>query len=260
MTELRTYLDFAVETAWQAGQLTLGYFQTDLRPDFKKDQSPVTIADQESEKLIRSRIEKRFPGHAIIGEEFGEDDAGGSSYRWFVDPIDGTRSFIRGVPLYAVLIGLEIEGEIRVGVAHFPALKETVMAASGEGCWWNGRPARVSPAARLQDGLAVHYDAAAFARYGRARAWERIQATAGYRAGWCDAYAYFLVATGRAELALDPVMNPWDCAPFPPILQEAGGYFGDWQGNVSIYNSEALATTQTLLPEVLRLVNERDEN
>lgn len=255
MTEsLQSYLDFAAETAWQAGRLTLGYFQTDLRPDFKADDSPVTVADRESEKLIRQRIEKRFPGHAIVGEEFGSHNPAGATYRWIIDPIDGTRSFVRGVPLYAVLIGLEIEGVCRVGAAYYPALNEMLAAADGLGCWWNGRRARVSQVNQLKEALVTHYDASAFAKSGKADAWERIKKIAGYRAGWCDAYGYLLVATGRAELALDPMMNPWDCAPFVSILQEAGGYFGDWQGNVTIYNNEAIGTTQTLLPEVLRLL------
>ncbi|HXV98800.1 MAG TPA: inositol monophosphatase family protein, partial [Anaerolineae bacterium] len=116
MTEsLRDYLDFTIETAWQAGKLTLGYFQTGIRPDFKADESPVTIADREAEKLIRSRIEKRYPGHAIIGEEFGGlESPTNASHRWLIDPIDGTRAFVRGVPLYGVLIGLEIDGQSRV--------------------------------------------------------------------------------------------------------------------------------------------------
>lgn len=253
---LRDYLDFTIETAWQAGQLTLGYFQTGLRPDFKSDESPVTVADREAEKLIRSRIEKRYPGHAIIGEEYGsQENTAGSSHRWLIDPIDGTRSFVRGVPLYAVLIGLEIEGQCQVGVAHFPAMGEMVAAATGEGCWWNGRRARVSPVERLKDAIVTHYDAAAFDKYGRAAAWERLKQTAGYRAGWCDAYGYALVATGRVEVMLDPIINPWDGGPFPPILSEAGGYFGDWRGNSTIYAKEGLGTTQTLLPEVLRLLN-----
>lgn len=257
MTEsLQPYLDFAIETAWEAGQLTLGYFQTGLQPDFKTDASPVTIADRKAEELIRSRIEARYPSHSIIGEEFGGlEKTEEYSHRWVVDPIDGTRSFIRGVPFYAVLIGLEIEGRAEVGVAHFPAMGELIAAARGEGCRWNGRPARVSPAKKLQDGVAVHADAASFANYGRSAAWERIQQAAGYRAGWCDAYGYLLVATGRAELMLDPVMNPWDCGAFIPILEEAGGYFGDWEGNSTIYAGEAMGTTQTLLPEILQLLN-----
>jgi myo-inositol-1(or 4)-monophosphatase len=253
---LRNYLDFAVETAWEAGRLTLGHFQTGVRPDFKADESPVTIADRKAEELIRTRIEKRYPSHAILGEEYGgQENAEKYSHRWIIDPIDGTRSFVRGVPLYGVLIGLEIEGKSRVGVANFPAMGEIIAAATGEGCRWNGRSAHVSQVRHLKDGLVSHYDAAAFAKSGRGKAWERLKQVAGYRAGWCDAYGYLLVATGRAELMLDPVMNVWDCGAWPPILEEAGGYFGDWQGTPTIYGGEAIGTTQTLLPEVLRIIN-----
>jgi histidinol-phosphatase len=255
---LRKYLDFATETAYLAGRLTLGYFQTGVRPDFKADDTPVTIADRRAEELVRHRIEKRYPRHAIVGEEYGTKEASGASHRWFVDPIDGTKSFVRGVPLYAVLIGLEIEESIQVGVAYFPALDEMITAASGEGCWWNGRRAHVSDVPTLKQALVTSSDVASFAKYGRSEAWERIKQATYYRAGWGDAYGHLLVATGRAELMLDPIMNAWDCAPFPPILREAGGYFGDWQGNPTIYGNEALATTQVLLPEVLTLTR-RDE-
>lgn len=251
---LRRCLDFATETAYLAGRLTLGYFQTGVRPDLKADDTPVTIADRRAEELVRHRIEKRYPRHAIVGEEYGTKEADGTSHCWFIDPIDGTKSFLRGVPLYAVLIGLEIEGSIEVGVAYFPALDEMIAAASGEGCWWNGRRAHVSDVPALSQALVTFTDVAGFARYGRSEAWERIKQATYYRAGWGDAYGHLLVATGRAELMLDPIMNAWDCAPFPPILREAGGYFGDWQGNPTIYGNEALATTQVLLPEVLKLI------
>lgn len=251
---LEKYLDFAREVAWQAGQLTLGYFQTGLRPDFKTDDSPVTVADREAEQLIRRRIEQKYPDHAIVGEEYGAAESEDRSHRWIIDPIDGTRAFVRGVPLYAVLTGLEIEGTCQVGVAHFPALGEMIAAATGMGCWWNGRRARVSETPSLSEGLLTHADTASFADYGKGAAWQRLQAAAGFRAGWSDAYGYLLVATGRAELMLDPIMNVWDCAPFLPILQEAGGFFGDWQGNPTIYSNEAIGTTQTLLPDVLRLI------
>jgi histidinol-phosphatase len=252
---IRDYLDFATETAYMAGQLTLGYFQTGIRPDFKDDDTPVTVADQKSETLIRDRIEKRFQGQAIVGEEYGEAHSEGASHRWFIDPIDGTRAFIRGVPLYAVLIGLEIEGVIAAGVAHFPALGETIAAASGLGCWWNGRPARVSNIARMEDGLLTHSDVASFEKYGRGEAWTRLKAAAGFRAGWSDAYGYLLVATGRAEVMLDPIMNTWDCGPFPVILQEAGGYFGDWNGNTTIYAGESMGCNAALLPQLLDLIH-----
>ncbi len=250
----RSYLDFAIETAYLAGRLTLGYFQTDVQPEFKTDDTPVTMADRKAEELIRARIEKRYPGHAIVGEEYGESENDDTSHRWFIDPIDGTKSFVRGVPLYAVLIGLEVEGKVEVGVAYFPALDELIAAASGEGCWWNGRRAHVSDVTSLKQATVVYSDIASFARYGRAGAWKRIEQATYYRAGWGDAYGHMLVATGRAELMLDPIMSVWDCAPFPPILKEAGGYFGDWQGNVTIYGKEAISTSQALLPEVLDVI------
>jgi histidinol-phosphatase len=252
------YLDFAVETAYLAGRQTLGTFQTGMRPDIKDDDTPVTVADRASEALMRSRIEARHPTHAIVGEEYGTEDRGGqATHRWYLDPIDGTKSFIRGVPLYAVLIGLEIEGVVEVGVAYFPALEMMVAAATGEGCWWNGRRAHVSEVPRLDQGCVSFTDVASFERHGRGAAWRRFQRATAFRAGWGDAYGHALVATGRVELMLDPVMSVWDCGPFPPILKEAGGYFGDWSGNATIHSGEAMSTTAVLLPEVLALI--RDE-
>jgi histidinol-phosphatase len=255
----RSYLSFAMETVQLAGRLTLKYFQRGVRPDFKADDTPVTVADRKSEELIRSRIEKRFPQHAIVGEEFGSSQTQGASHRWYIDPIDGTKSFLRGVPLYASLLGLEIEGRVEVGAAYFPALDEMIAAATGEGCWWDGRRAYVSEVVSLEQALAVFSDVASFAKHGRADAWQRIQQAVSFRAGWGDAYGHMLVATGRAELMLDPIMHVWDSAPFPPILKEAGGYFGDWQGNPTIHANEALSTTQALLPEVLAIIRGPDE-
>ena len=253
---LREYLDFAVETAHQAGRLTLGYFRAGVQPDFKADDTPVTIADRKAEELIRTRIEARYPHHAIVGEEYGVKEGAGSGHRWFIDPIDGTKSFIRGVPLYGLLMGLEIDGRVEVGVAYFPALDEMVWAATGEGCFWNGRRAHVAETMSLSRSFVSCTDTANFEPYGKAEAWQRIQAATYYRVGWPDAYGHALVATGRLEVMLDPIMSPWDCGPFPVILREAGGFFGDWAGNETIHAPEGLSTTRTLLPEVLRLIEE----
>jgi len=251
---LRTTLDFIVETAYLAGRSTLALFQTGVQADFKADRSPVTKADRQAEELIRARIEERYPDHAIVGEEFGRKETSGASPRWFVDPIDGTKSFLRGIPLYAVLIGLEIEGRVVAGAAYYPAMDEMLAAADGEGCWWNGRRAHVSQVASLGSAWVSCTDPGSFYVTGRLPAWERLMRAAYVRGGWSDAYGYLLVATGRAEVMLDPVMNEWDCGPFPPIFREAGGFFGDWRGHETIYGGEALATTQTLLPEVLKLL------
>jgi myo-inositol-1(or 4)-monophosphatase len=254
---LRAFLDFAVETAYLAGRLTLAYYQTGIQPDFKADDSPVTVADKKAEELVRSRIEKRFPGHEILGEEFGQGDKfQHASHRWIVDPIDGTKAFTRGVPLYAVLLGLEIEGQVEIGAAYFPALDEMVAGATGEGCWWNGRRARVSDVSDLSRAYMAFADPRNFDRYNRRAEWERLKNATYHRGGWSDAYGYALVATGRAELMVDPIMSPWDGGPFPPILSEAGGYFGDWKGNRTIWAGEALGVTNVLLPQTLELLQE----
>ena len=252
---LRALLDFAIETAHLAGRLTLGYYQVGLQPDFKADDSPVTIADKKAEELIRSRIEKNFPTHEILGEEFGQTSAFQDvTHRWVIDPIDGTKAFTRGIPLYSVLLGLEIENKVEVGVAYFPALDEMVAAATGEGCWWNGRRTRVSDVSDLSRAYVAFSDPRLFDQYNRRDDWEKIKNATYHRGGWGDAYGYALIATGRAELMLDPIMDAWDCGPFPPILSEAGGYFGDWKGNRTIWGNEALGTTNVLLEQVLKLI------
>jgi histidinol-phosphatase len=253
LTSTQTFLDFAVDAAWQAGRLTLAHFQTDVAVEHKADESPVTIADRGAEQLLRRLIEDRFPDHAIVGEEFGETDRD-STHRWIIDPIDGTRSFIRGVPLYGVLIGLEIGGECVVGAAHFPALGEMVAAARGHGCCWNGRPACVSDVSRLDQALAVYTDCAGFAEYGRAEAWDRLQAATHTQRGWADCYGHCLVATGRAEVMLDPILNAWDCAALVPILIEAGGTFTDWDGEVTIYSENGVSTNGMLFEQVMETI------
>lgn len=261
MTALENYLKFAIDTARIAGKLTLKYFQGEFQAETKGDNTPVTNADREAEGYIRQQIESRFPGHEILGEEFGASQEPGnaqtaSSCRWLIDPIDGTRSFVRGVPLYSVLLGMEIDGRSTIGVAYFPALDEIIWAADGSGCFWNGRPCHVSTQDRLDKALVTHFDTGAFARHGKQAAWERLVKASGYRAGWCDAYGYLLTATGRADITIDPQMSPWDCGPFPVILAEAGGYFGDWQGHVSLYAKETFATNLNLLPQVIKILNQ----
>jgi histidinol-phosphatase len=263
--DLQPYLDFITRTAYRAGRITLGYFNTGIRPDFKPDDTPVTAADRAAEGFIRAEIEQAYPGHAILGEEFGasapksvpireSETESAVSHRWIIDPIDGTKSFMRGVPLYAVLIGLEIEGVVRVGAAYYPGTDEMLCAADGLGCWWNGRRAHVSDVAAMDRAFVCFTNIRNMPKYGRAEAWERINAAAYACRGWSDAYGYLLVATGRAEVMLDPIMAVWDCGPFPPIFREAGGYFGSWEGQAGHTYGEAMATTQQLLPEMLRLI------
>ena len=254
MNSLRSYLDFITSTAYRAGRITLGYFNTDIQPEFKADDTPVTKADKQAEQFIRGEIERAYPTHAVVGEEFGGNSAQGQSFRWIIDPIDGTKSFMRGVPLYAVLLGLEIEGEIRVGAAYFPALDEMLCAADGLGCWWNGRRARVSNIASIRKACICYTTWKNFSHRDPGL-FERLSSATYMLRGWSDAYGYLLVATGRAEVMLDLLMKIWDCGPFPVVLREAGGYFGSWQGEEGHTHGEGFACNRALKEDVLAILN-----
>lgn len=212
----------------------------------------MTIADRDAERLIRGLVESRFPSHAVVGEEFGEADPD-RTHRWIVDPIDGTHSFIRGVPFYGVLIALEIEREPVVGVVHFPALGETVAAARGLGCRWNGRTARVSQAGSLSEACVAYTDGRQIAARLGDR-WRDLQDGTAIQRGWGDCYGHCLVATGRADVMLDPRMRAWDCAALVPILEEAGGRFTDWRGTRTIDGGDAVGTNGLLHEDVLRMI------
>lgn len=252
--DLKPLLDFTTDLAYRAGRITLGYFNSGITPEYKADDTPVTAADRAAETFIRGELEKNFPSHAILGEEYGESAGEGSPMRWIIDPIDGTKSFMRGIPLYAVLVGLEIEGTVQVGAAYFPGTDEMLCAAQGEGAWWNGRRAHVSEIARLERAWVCFTNVRNMEKYGRKNAWDSINTRAYAARGWSDAYGYLAVATGRAEVMLDPVMATWDCGPFPVIFKEAGGYFGSWDGREGHLYKEALACNSALLPELLKII------
>ena len=250
---LRAMLDFATEAAWQAGKITLEYFQSGTAVERKADASPVTLADRRAEEKLRDCIQRTFPLHGILGEEFGEV-AGRSPYRWVLDPLDGTRSFIQGVPLYGVMMGLEDAGRAVLGVVHFPALGETVYAAKGEGCYWNGRRARVSAVTQLEDAVVLATSVRSLYEEGRGAAFEALQEKTRLQRTWGDCYGHILVATGRAEIMLDPILNIWDCAALQPILEEAGGTFTDWTGIHTHTGGNGISTNGHLLQTVMEIV------
>jgi histidinol-phosphatase len=250
VTDLSEYLDFAMEAAWQAGRQTLAHYQTGVAVQRKIDRSLVTVADRDAEKLLRDLIRWRYPDHSIVGEEFGADEQDASA-RWVIDPIDGTNTFVRGVPFYGVLMALEIERQPVVGVAYFPALDEMIAAARGSGCRWNGRRARVSSVTSLSDACVTYTDGRAV-RVRLGERWDALQADTALQRSWGDCYGHCLVATGRSDVMLDPRMNPWDCAALIPILEEAGGRFTDWRGRVVSDGGDAVSTNHALHDEILR--------
>ena len=252
--ELADLRAFAIDAARAAGRITLESFGAALGFDTKPDGSPVTDADRRAEELLRERIAERCPRDGILGEEFGTAD-GDSGRAWTVDPIDGTASFVHGVPLYGVLIGLLDGDEAVLGVIHFPALDETVAAARGAGCgWWqrgvDRSPARVRRTAGLDQALVLCTD---FTRL-ESEAVGRLAGRAGRLRTWGDCYGHALVATGRADAMIDPRMSPWDSAPLLPVVEEAGGRFTTLGGERRAVGGSALSTNGALHGALLELL------
>lgn len=251
--ETRTLLEAAEVFAREAGERTLRHFGGVVDAEAKLDGSPVTLADREAETLIRERIESRFPDHGILGEEFGET-APDARVRWILDPIDGTRSFMRGVPLFGVLIGVEVEGEPTVGVAHFPALGETVAAGSGLGCRWNGAPCSVSGVSRVESALVLTTDVERITAQEIGPGWKTLARRASFSRTWGDCYGHILVATGRAEVMVDPILSSWDAGPLLTILTEAGGVFTDLVGEATIHGGSGISSNAALYEPTLAIL------
>jgi histidinol phosphatase-like enzyme (inositol monophosphatase family) len=238
-------LEAATEVARLAGEVAIRHFRTRLTVETKGDGSPVTAADRAAEGAAREWIERRFPRDGILGEEFGLV-RGDAPRRWVVDPIDGTKTFVRGVPLWGTLIAVA-EGEtVLAGAAFYPAVGEMLAAAPGSGCWWNGERCSVSAVSAIGDAAVLTTDER-FANDARQRAgWRRLAREARVSRTWGDCYGYLLVATGRAEVMVDGVLSPWDAAALLPIVEEAGGVFTDWGGARTAFGGSAVATNREL--------------
>ena len=244
-------MDFAVDIAREAGLLTLELFRKpDISIDDKEDGSPVTAADREAERLLRERIGTTHPDDAVVGEE--EADTEGKSGRtWILDPIDGTQSFVHGVPLYANLVALEDEFGPAVGVINIPALEECVWAGRGLGCFANGEPTRVADRSDLRGACIV---TSGVDYWPSAAALNEFVGRGAVIRTWGDAYGYALVATGRADAMVDPIVSRWDIAPMLTIFPEAGGIFTDLSGAVTAEGGDGLATNPVLADQILNLV------
>jgi len=246
---------FAIELARQASDVTLEYFQTAaFQVERKSDRSPVTAADKEAEKKIRQAISDRYPADALLGEEFGAI-AGQTPFEWIIDPIDGTKSFISGVPLYSTLVGLTYRSAPLLGVIAIPALGELVAAAHGHGAWYGKTTSlestpltrcRVSSVNQLEDGLFLTSQVDNFDRRQAQSAYKALEEKAYVSRSWGDGYGYLLVATGRAELMVDPIVNPWDIAAVAPVILEAGGKFSSWSGSLDLRAGHCFASNGVL--------------
>ncbi len=246
MSDLLTAVE---ELARTAGNVALGHFRRRLTIERKSDDSPVTEADRAAEQAARAWLEERFPDDGILGEELGETRPG-ARRRWILDPIDGTRSFVRGVPLWGTLVAVAEGDRVLAGCAAFPAVGEWVAAAVGAGAFHNGSRCRVSDVADLSRAALLTTDER-FAGQAEVRErWSALAACAELSRTWGDCYGYLLVATGRAEAMFDAVLSPWDSAALQPIIEEAGGVFTDRHGQRTAFGGSALATNASLAAEI----------
>ena len=240
-------VDFAVDAARRAGRLTLDWFQRPgLSVRTKRDGTPITEADLAAERFLRTTIDKACPGDGIRGEEEG-GSTGRSGRTWVIDPIDGTRAFAQGVPLFATLVALIDEYGPALGVICLPALDECVWAGRGHGARWNGEPCRVSHRAALADA----YVCTSGLSYWPEAALDRVRAAGARVRTWGDAYGYALVATGRAEAMVDPECFDWDVAPMSVIIPEAGGRFSDTRGHDDWRSRSAVGTNGRVHDQLL---------
>lgn len=254
-------LAFAINTARAAGELTLSYFQSDtLVTEGKADGTPVTEADRAAEQLIRDAIARAYPGDGIIGEEF-DNVPSTTGKTWIIDPIDGTMSFARGIPLYGNLIAC-LEGDTpTIGVINMPALQECVAAETNRGCWWlrhNKPPARasVSDHAELKGAMLLSTSFEYYDNPAHKQAWVRMNDLGAHTRGYPDCYAFVLVATARADAAVEPAkMQPWDIACVPPIITEAGGDWSTAAGTKDLSSGSMVVTNARIHADLLNALN-----
>lgn len=247
-------LNAVEEVARRTGNAALAYYGKGVAIESKSDGSPVTVADRAAERVASEWITRQFPDDAIVGEEFGEANPGRSRRKWIIDPIDGTKSFVRGVPLWGTLISVCEGDTVLAGAAFFPPLGEMLVAAAGEGCWHNGGRARVSFVAAIESATVLTTDERFPGLPDRRKAWENLAESAAIARSWGDCYGYLLVATGRAEVMADGVAAAWDTAAVQRCVVEAGGVFTDWGGVSTAFGGSAIATNAALAARARELL------
>ena len=249
MNETQVLLEAAREVARVMGEAARRHWRAALDVETKADGSPVTRADREAEQAARAWLAARFPGDGVVGEEFGESRPE-AARRWYLDPVDGTRTFVRGVPLWGSMVGVVEHDVVVAGAIHYPALGEEIAAARGAGCWWNGARCRVSVEADLARATVLATEERFTCDARKKAAWDALAARAALARSWGDCYGYLLVATGRAEVMMDPKLAVWDAAAVQVVIDEAGGSFTDWTGARSPEGLGGIATNAALAAEV----------
>jgi len=246
----------AVAVARKAGQLALGYFDQGLAVEWKADRSPVTLADREAECLLRTALLDAFPNDGFLGEESGEQQ-GSSGFRWIIDPIDGTRSFVRAIPIWATLVGLEYQSETIAGVCELPALKQTFRALRGDGAYRDDRRIRVSDVTTLAESMMFYSSVSWFVKAGKRDEFLNLATRTQRQRGFGDFYGHVLVAQGSGEIMIEHGVHAWDVAALLPIVEEAGGRFTNWNDERTIHSPDVIASNGLMHAPALSLLTGR---
>lgn len=255
MKDIKQLKDFCKLLADETGKIIRQYYRTKINIETKSDESPVTIADKKSEEKMRELIMKEYPSHGIIGEEFGEYNSN-AEHKWILDPIDGTKSFVCGVPLFGTLIALTKNDEPILGVINQPILNEYLIGdnLSAE---LNGKKMEVRKCSNLSSAILLSSDYLTFGKYRSQAGFENLIRKVKYYRMWGDCYGYYIVATGFADIMIDPVMNVWDLMALIPVIRGAGGKITDYTGGNPVKGNSIIATAGTLHDEVIKILNEK---
>ena len=250
---LKEFTDFIYTLAEKSGEVIRPYFaKADLAVELKEDQTLVTQADRQAEAVMRDLIRKRYPQHGILGEEFGLENLS-AEFVWSLDPIDGTLSFARGCPLFGTLIGLLHGGAPILGAINHPVLNQLCIGNNTE-TTINGRTVRLREVHHLSEAMLLTTDLASVDNHRRKGFEELLRRIRLYRT-WGDCYGYLLVASGGADIMLDPMMNPWDILPLIPVIQGANGVITTWSGTDASQGNSCVAANKILHPQVLQILN-----
>jgi histidinol-phosphatase len=252
MSAYEELIQEVVQITENAGRIALQYFRQPILIEMKENRTPVTVADKKTEEYIRGELEKRFPEFGILGEEFGEVTKK-SDLVWTIDPIDGTRSFIRGIPLFGTLVGLLHKGKPVMGVMVLPALEETYFAADGTGAFCNGHQLHVSPTATIESAFLGFGDVDAFENAGKKSTMLAIQEKAHTARSYTDCFGHSLVLRGAMDAMIDPVISLWDVAPIACLVQEAGGEWFSFDGAEDLRETSFISCTPALKQQILGL-------
>ena len=249
---MQEFVEFSKQLATASGEIIKRYFRSDLAVESKADDSPVTIADKQAEEIMREMIMKEFPAHGIIGEEFGNHNES-AEYQWVLDPIDGTKSFVSGTFLFGTLIGLMKDEQPIVGTIHHP-ITSHMLIGTGDEARLNDEPVKVRSTANLRDAVLLYTDFIDVGQYQNGIAFQQLMGKTKYNRTWGDCHGYFLVATGFADVMLDPIMHLWDIVALVPIIEGAGGKITSWNGGPPLSGNGIIASNGRLHSQVMRVL------